>query len=114
MARCTSMQPRPASNAELQLCHTAEHIAEVESTFDACNQANWAPPDSEHDDERPVRGVTLSGKPYVKMNSDIYYSAGTALAARTAAGCCTEAALQARGEAGRARVCCRTAFLPDY
>lgn len=88
LARCVPLPPRPATDAELRLCHSAEHIQNVDTAFERAFATA-----GEED-----KGENAQG-PFVRVTQDIYYNAGTALAARTAAGCCTEAALQASGHA---------------
>lgn len=64
---------RPATDAELLLAHSPEHIALVDSKYG----------------QLKAQGLALRETP----QGDIYWSQGTALAARLAAGCVTEAAL---------------------
>lgn len=69
-----------ATDAELRLAHTAEHIAAVEAGYD---------PEA----EPPI--------------GDIYYSAGTAAAARTAAGSTIAVSLTGLDDSiDRSRCCC--------
>uniref|UniRef100_A0A061RQX0 histone deacetylase n=1 Tax=Tetraselmis sp. GSL018 TaxID=582737 RepID=A0A061RQX0_9CHLO len=77
LASCKRLAPRLASDEELMRVHTREHIAKVDGIREAS-----------------ARNADLGG---------VFCSPGTPAAARMAAGCVTEAALQVlRGEVGSA------------
>ena len=82
LPRTHPLAPRRATDAELLRCHSAEHIAAVDGTFESAFEA-----------ARPERRGENANGPYVQVDGDIFYNAHTATAARFAAGCCVEAAL---------------------
>ena len=126
-ARCRAVTPRPASDCELVRAHSREHVAEVDGHFDAVagkvrrDAANAAAltraqaaaaarggGGSLNNSNPPASTSSPSSEsntnPLVPFESgDMFWSSGTASAARLAAGCVTQAALSVlSGEARRA------------
>lgn len=88
LARCWRLPARKATDDELLLCHTKEHVEKVESYYALGAAATG----------------DLESKPdYVNLGDSLYACAETAEAARFAAGCCVEAAKRvASGEVAAA------------
>ncbi|KAG2432239.1 hypothetical protein HXX76_009158 [Chlamydomonas incerta] len=85
MERCWQLVPRQATDAELLLGHTEEHIRKVDALFDTAY---------------PARPESLAGASYCfaepagSEKGDVYVCNDTASAARMATGCCVEAVNQ--------------------
>ena len=127
-ARCRAVAPRPASDSELVRAHSPEHVRKVDGYFEAVagkmRDANAAALTRAQAaaaargggggaggvDLNSSSSASSSGKttgangPLVPFESgDMFWSPGTASAARLAAGCVTQAALSVlSGEARRA------------
>ncbi|PNW76576.1 hypothetical protein CHLRE_11g467706v5 [Chlamydomonas reinhardtii] len=86
--RCWQLVPRQATDTELLLGHTEEHIRKVDSLFD---------------DAYPARPESLAGASYCfaepagAEKGDVYVCSDTPSAARMATGCCVEAVKQVLG-----------------
>ncbi|GFR45035.1 hypothetical protein Agub_g6402 [Astrephomene gubernaculifera] len=79
MGRCWRLVARQATDAELLLAHSEEHIRKVDSLFTQLY---------------PSRPDSLADAAYCYADGrmqDVYLSEGTAAAARCAAGCCVQA-----------------------
>lgn len=110
---CVPLAPREATAAELLRAHAAEHIARVESYYDTATSASdqaaaagdAAPAPDAADAAAAAAGARRSvpaqpGGPIVGFNEetntedkDMYWTPGTARAAKLAAGCTTAATL---------------------
>ena len=116
-ARCRAVAPRPASDSELSRAHSLEHVKKVDGYFEAVagkmRDANAAAlTRAQAAAARGGGGVNFNNNdnttnasgPLVPFESgDMFWSPGTASAARLAAGCVTQAALAVlSGEARRA------------
>uniref|UniRef100_A0A7S0ULI3 histone deacetylase n=1 Tax=Polytomella parva TaxID=51329 RepID=A0A7S0ULI3_9CHLO len=78
--RCWSLSSWQATDPEILLAHTADHISSVDNMFQ---------------NKYPLRDPALSAATYCfasDKTKDVYCCAATATAARTAAGCCIKAA----------------------
>jgi histone deacetylase 6 len=123
-ARCRAVTPRPAADSELIRAHSPGHIEKVDGYFEAVagkmrdsanaaaltraqaaargEGANFAPSSSASSSSPPDDGSgNIRLVPF--ESGDMFWSPGTASAARLAAGCVTQAALAVlSGEARRA------------
>ncbi|KAG2446981.1 hypothetical protein HYH02_008135 [Chlamydomonas schloesseri] len=85
MGRCWQLVSRQATDSELLLGHTEEHIRKVDALFDTAY---------------PARPESLAGAGYCfaepagAEKGDVYVCGDTAAAARMATGCCVEAVSQ--------------------
>lgn len=88
-AKCSFLEPRPATDEEVLRAHTPQHLAIVDGCFSATDSQSWA-------------GNGAEGA-FSMVGPDNYACAGTPRAARLSAGCAAAAAVAvAKGDASAA------------